>query len=124
MIYIILIIIFVFGLLLMHIADKKGNDVIGITGVAMLVLSGLIFIVLGISDVISNAKAPREKLNRDREISISKELNIPKEQIRFESEYSDSLNAISLKGDYYVQFKQETATIVKIEPLKNKSGKE
>ncbi|MEC3270775.1 hypothetical protein [Bacillus thuringiensis] len=124
MIYIILIIIFVFGLLLMHIADKKGNDVIGITGVVMLVLSGLIFIVLGISDVISNAKAPREKLNRDREISISKELNIPKEQIRFESEYSDSLNIISLKGDYYVQFKQETATIVKIEPLKNKSGKE
>ncbi|WP_283747663.1 hypothetical protein [Bacillus thuringiensis] len=124
MIYIILIIIFVFGLLLMHIADKKGNDVIGITGVVMLVLSGLIFIVLGISDVISNAKAPREKLNRDREISISKELNIPKEQIRFESEYSDSLNVISLKGDYYVQFKQETATIVKIEPLKNKSGKE
>ncbi|MED0951443.1 hypothetical protein P4T70_25645 [Bacillus mobilis] len=124
MIYIILIIIFVFGLLLMHIADKKGNDVIGLTGVVMLVLSGLIFIALGISDVISNAKAPREKLNRDREISISKELNIPKEQIRFESEYSDSLNAISLKGDYYVQFKQETATIVKIEPLKNKSGKE
>lgn len=90
----------------------------------MLVLSGLIFIALGISDVISNAKAPREKLNRDREISISKELNIPKEEIRFESEYSDSLNAISLKGEYYVQFKQETATIVKIEPLKNKSGKE
>lgn len=124
MIYIVLIISFVFGLLLMHIADKKNNDGIGITGVVILALSSLILIGLGISDVISNAKAPQEKLNSDREISISKELNIPKEQIRFESEYRDSLNAISLKGDYYVQFKQETATIVKIEPLKNKSGKE
>ncbi|MDF9599277.1 hypothetical protein P7D15_02435 [Bacillus cereus] len=124
MIYIILIFIFVFGLLLLHIADKRGNDVIGITGVVMLVLSGLIFIVLGISDVLSNAKAPYEKLNSDRENNISKELNIPKEQIRFESEYRDSMNAISLKGDYYVQFKQKTATIVKIEELKNKSEEE
>ncbi|HHT7008521.1 hypothetical protein [Bacillus cereus group sp. BfR-BA-01363] len=124
MIYIILIIIFVFGLLLIHIADKKGSDGIGITGVVMLGLSGLIFIVLGISDVLSNAKAPHEKLNSDREISISKELKIPKEQIRFESDYRDSMNAISLKGDYYVQFKQKTATIVKIEKLKNKSEEE
>ncbi|HFJ9376495.1 MULTISPECIES: hypothetical protein [Bacillus] len=124
MIYIILIIIFVFGLLLMHIADKKGNDVIGITSVVILFLSGLTIIVLGIWDVISNVETSHEKLNSDRENSISKELNIPKEQIRFESEYRDSINAISLKGDYYVQFKQKTATIVKIEELKNKSEEE
>ncbi|WP_144536878.1 hypothetical protein [Bacillus thuringiensis] len=124
MIYIILIIIFVFGLLLMHIADKKGNDVIGITSVVILFLSGLTIIVLGIWDVLSNVETSHEKLNNDRENSISKELNIPKEQIRFESEYRDSINAISLKGDYYVQFKQKTATIVKIEELKNKSDEE
>ncbi|PGW10505.1 hypothetical protein [Bacillus cereus] len=124
MIYIILIIIFVFGLLLMHIADKKGNDVIGITSVVILFLSGLTIIVLGIWDVISNVETSHEKLNSDRENSISKELNIPKEQIRFESEYRDSINAISLKGDYYVQFKPKTATIVKIEELKNKSEEE
>ncbi|PFF45971.1 hypothetical protein [Bacillus cereus] len=124
MIYIILIIIFVFGLLLMHIADKKGNDIIGITSVVILFLSGLTIIVLGIWDVISNVETSHEKLNSDRENSISKELNIPKEQIRFESEYRDSINAISLKGDYYVQFKQKTATIVKIEELKNKSEEE
>lgn len=124
MIYIILIIIFVFGLLLMHIADKKKNDDIGITSVVILFFSALIIIILGIFDLFGNIKAPHEKLNNDRENSISKELNIPKEQIRFESEYRDSMNAISLKGDYYVQFKQKTATIVKIEELKNKSEEE
>lgn len=124
MIYIVLIVSFVFGLLLMHIADKKSNDVIGITSVVILFLSGLSIIVLGIWDVLSNVETSHEKLNSDRENSISKELNIPKEQIRFESEYRDSINAISLKGDYYVQFKQKTATIVKIEELKNKSEEE
>ncbi|WP_242289084.1 MULTISPECIES: hypothetical protein [unclassified Bacillus cereus group] len=121
--YIILMVILGTGMLLIHIGDKKDkNTIVGI-GLVLSVPSGIILFAYLVTAPFSTAKEAREKLNGDREISISKKLNIPKEQIRFESEGKDSMNAVSLKGDYYVQFKQETATIVKIESLKNKSEK-
>lgn len=117
-------IILAIGILFVHIAGKKHNDVIGYIGLSISIISIIIFLVTIISAPVNEEKIVRGKLNKDREMSISKELNIPEEEIRFELKSEDSFKAISLKGDYYVQFKQETATIVKIEPLKNNSGKE